>query len=223
MKLLERCLMKMKNSQSFYTVVLKRILDIVLSLSGIIIFSWLYIILFFLIGKKLGKPILFKQERTGKNGKIFTMYKFRTMRNSFDESGEFLSDDERMTTFGSKLRSLSLDELPELFNILKGDMSVIGPRPLLPKYLPRYSKEQYKRHDVKPGLTGLAQVNGRNAISWEKRFEFDVEYTEKVSFFYDLKIFFMTIKTVLVREGISSEGTSTMEEFMGDKNEHIIL
>ncbi|CAH2760404.1 sugar transferase [Erysipelothrix amsterdamensis] len=215
--------MKMKNSQSFYTVVLKRILDIVLSLSGIIIFSWLYIILFFLIGKKLGKPILFKQERTGKNGKIFTMYKFRTMRNSFDESGEFLSDDERMTTFGSKLRSLSLDELPELFNILKGDMSVIGPRPLLPKYLPRYSKEQYKRHDVKPGLTGLAQVNGRNAISWEKRFEFDVEYTEKVSFFYDLKIFFMTIKTVLVREGISSEGTSTMEEFMGDKNEHIIL
>ncbi|MDE8036650.1 sugar transferase [Erysipelothrix rhusiopathiae] len=213
----------MKNSQSFYTVVLKRILDIVLSLSGIIIFSWLYIILFFLIGKKLGKPILFKQERTGKNGKIFTMYKFRTMRNSFDESGEFLSDDERMTTFGSKLRSLSLDELPELFNILKGDMSVIGPRPLLPKYLPRYSKEQYKRHDVKPGLTGLAQVNGRNAISWEKRFEFDVEYTEKVSFFYDLKIFFMTIKTVLVREGISSEGTSTMEEFMGDKNEHIIL
>ncbi|AMS10518.1 sugar transferase [Erysipelothrix rhusiopathiae str. Fujisawa] len=215
--------MKMKNSQSFYTVVLKRIFDIVLSLSGIIILSWLYIILFFLIGKKLGKPILFKQERTGKNGKIFTMYKFRTMRNSFDESGEFLSDDERMTTFGSKLRSLSLDELPELFNILKGDMSVIGPRPLLPKYLPRYSKEQYKRHDVKPGLTGLAQVNGRNAISWEKRFEFDVEYTEKVSFFYDLKIFFMTIKTVLVREGISSEGTSTMEEFMGDKNEHIIL
>ncbi|AWU42395.1 sugar transferase [Erysipelothrix rhusiopathiae] len=213
----------MKNSQSFYTVVLKRIFDIVLSLSGIIILSWLYIILFFLIGKKLGKPILFKQERTGKNGKIFTMYKFRTMRNSFDESGEFLSDDERMTTFGSKLRSLSLDELPELFNILKGDMSVIGPRPLLPKYLPRYSKEQYKRHDVKPGLTGLAQVNGRNAISWEKRFEFDVEYTEKVSFFYDLKIFFMTIKTVLVREGISSEGTSTMEEFMGDKNEHIIL
>ncbi|MGY6092679.1 sugar transferase [Erysipelothrix rhusiopathiae] len=215
--------MKMKNSQSFYTVVLKRIFDIVLSLSGIIILSWLYIILFFLIGKKLGKPILFKQERTGKNGKIFTMYKFRTMRNSFDESGEFLSDDERMTTFGSKLRSLSLDELPELFNILKGDMSVIGPCPLLPKYLPRYSKEQYKRHDVKPGLTGLAQVNGRNAISWEKRFEFDVEYTEKVSFFYDLKIFFMTIKTVLVREGISSEGTSTMEEFMGDKNEHIIL
>ncbi|AGN24729.1 sugar transferase [Erysipelothrix rhusiopathiae SY1027] len=213
----------MKNSQSFYTVVLKRIFDIVLSLSGIIILSWLYIILFFLIGKKLGKPILFKQERTGKNGKIFTMYKFRTMRNSFDESGEFLSDDERMTTFGSKLRSLSLDELPELFNILKGDMSVIGPRPLLPKYLPRYSKEQYKRHDVKPGLTGLAQVNGRNAISWEKRFEFDVEYTEKVSFFYDLKSFFMTIKTVLVREGISSEGTSTMEEFMGDKNEHIIL
>ncbi|MDE8328890.1 sugar transferase [Erysipelothrix rhusiopathiae] len=215
--------MKMKNSQSFYTVVLKRIFDIVLSLSGIIILSWLYIILFFLIGKKLGKPILFKQERTGKNGKIFIMYKFRTMRNSFDESGEFLSDDERMTTFGSKLRSLSLDELPELFNILKGDMSVIGPRPLLPKYLPRYSKEQYKRHDVKPGLTGLAQVNGRNAISWEKRFEFDVEYTEKVSFLYDLKIFFMTIKTVLVREGISSEGTSTMEEFMGDKNEHIIL
>ncbi|MDE8033236.1 sugar transferase [Erysipelothrix rhusiopathiae] len=215
--------MKMKNSQSFYTVVLKRIFDIVLSLSGIIILSWLYIILFFLIGKKLGKPILFKQERTGKNGKIFIMYKFRTMRNSFDESGEFLSDDERMTTFGSKLRSLSLDELPELFNILKGDMSVIGPRPLLPKYLPRYSKEQYKRHDVKPGLTGLAQVNGRNAISWEKRFEFDVEYTEKVSFLYDLKIFFMTIKTVLVREGISSEGTSTMEEFMGEKNEHIIL
>lgn len=215
--------MKMKNSQTFYTVVLKRIFDIFLSLLGIILLSWLYIILYFLIGKKLGKPILFKQERTGKNGKIFTMYKFRTMRNAFDASGELLSDDERMTTFGSKLRSLSLDELPELFNILKGDMSVIGPRPLLPKYLPRYSKEQYKRHDVKPGLTGLAQVNGRNAISWEKRFEFDVEYTEKVSFFYDLKIFFMTIKTVFVREGISSEGTSTMEEFMGDKNEHIIL
>ncbi|MDE8209159.1 sugar transferase [Erysipelothrix rhusiopathiae] len=213
----------MKNSQTFYTVVLKRIFDIFLSLLGIILLSWLYIILYFLIGKKLGKPILFKQERTGKNGKIFTMYKFRTMRNAFDASGELLSDDERMTTFGSKLRSLSLDELPELFNILKGDMSVIGPRPLLPKYLPRYSKEQYKRHDVKPGLTGLAQVNGRNAISWEKRFEFDVEYTEKVSFFYDLKIFFMTIKTVFVREGISSEGTSTMEEFMGDKNEHIIL
>nr|BCB22627.1 sugar transferase [Erysipelothrix rhusiopathiae] len=203
------------NTNTFYTIYIKRFFDIVISLLGIIFLSWLYLILYFEIGRKLGKPVIFSQKRTGKNGKIFTMYKFRSMTNSVDSNGELLSDSQRMTSFGSKLRSSSLDELPELFNILKGDMSLIGPRPLLPEYLPRYSVEQRKRHDVKPGLTGLAQVSGRNAISWDKKFDLDIEYVNNVSFIYDTRIFIQTIKTVISREGISSDGEVTMEEFKG--------
>ena len=157
-----------------YKTCIKRLLDILLSLTGIILLCWLYLILFILVRVKLGSPVLFRQQRPGKNEKIFTLYKFRTMTDARDENGNLLPDEVRLTAFGKMLRSTSLDELPELFNILKGDMSLIGPRPLLVKYLPLYNEEQKHRHDVRPGLTGLAQVNGRNAISWEKKFEYDV-------------------------------------------------
>lgn len=165
---------------------------------------------------KLGSPVIFTQERPGKDEKIFKMYKFRSMTSATDEEGNLLPDEVRLTSFGKKLRSTSLDELPELFNILKGDMSIVGPRPLLVKYLPLYNDFQKHRHDVRPGLTGWAQVNGRNAISWEDKFRLDVEYTEKCSFFMDLKIFFKTISSVLKKEGISSETSATMEEFKGN-------
>lgn len=165
---------------------------------------------------KLGSPVLFKQKRPGLNGKIFTMYKFRTMTEERNENGLLLPDSERLTGFGKFLRSTSLDELPELFNILKGDMSFVGPRPLLVEYLPLYNEHQRRRHEVKPGLSGWAQVNGRNAISWEEKFNFDVEYVDKVSFFFDLKIMLLTIKKVFVREGINSATTATMEPFRGN-------
>ena len=198
-----------------YEKYIKRMLDILLSLSAIIILSPLPLILSVLVRVKLGKPILFKQERPGKNEKIFTLCKFRTMTDKRDEKGELLPDEKRLTGFGRMLRSTSLDELPELINILKGDMSLIGPRPLLVKYLPLYNETQKHRHDVRPGLTGWAQINGRNAITWEQKFEYDVEYVNNLSFTLDLRIFFGTVRAVLRREGISSGTNATMEEFMG--------
>lgn len=195
----------------------KRFFDFVLSLIAIIILSPVYIIVAILVRVKLGSPVIFTQERPGKDEKIFKMYKFRSMTSETDEEGNLLPDEVRLTSFGKKLRSTSLDELPELFNILKGDMSIVGPRPLLVKYLPLYNDFQKHRHDVRPGLTGWAQVNGRNAISWEDKFRLDVEYTKKCSFLLDLKILFMTVSSVLKKEGISSDTSVTMDEFMGNE------
>lgn len=198
-----------------YPKYIKRLLDIVISLCGIIVLSPVYLILAILVRRKLGTPVIFKQDRPGKNEKIFHLYKFRSMTDEKDENGYLLPDEIRLTPFGKKLRSTSLDELPELWNILKGDMSLIGPRPLLVRYLPRYNESQRHRHDVRPGLTGLAQINGRNAITWEKKFEYDVEYVKNLSFALDVRIFVGTVRAVLKREGISSETNATMEEFMG--------
>ena len=198
-----------------YRKYIKRLLDIVISLCGIIVLSPVYLILGILVRAKLGSPVIFKQDRPGKDEKIFHLYKFRSMTDEKDESGNLLPDEVRLTPFGKKLRSTSLDELPELWNILKGDMSLIGPRPLLVRYLPRYNESQRHRHDVRPGLTGLAQINGRNAITWEKKFEYDVEYVKNLSFALDARIFIGTVRAVLKREGISSETNATMEEFMG--------
>ncbi len=198
-----------------YRRYIKRILDIVISLCGIIVLSPVYLILAVLVRIKLGTPVIFKQERPGKGEKIFYLYKFRSMDNRCNEKGELLPDEARLTPFGKKLRSTSLDELPELFNILRGDMSLIGPRPLLVRYLPRYNERQRHRHDVRPGLTGLAQINGRNAITWERKFEYDVEYVEHLTFGMDVRIFFGTVRAVLKHEGINSETSATMEEFMG--------
>lgn len=199
----------------------KRFFDFVLSLIAIIILSPVYIIVAILVRVKLGSPVIFTQERPGKDEKIFKMYKFRTMTDERDENGELLPDIQRLTRFGRFLRNSSLDELPELFNILKGDMSIVGPRPLLVKYLPLYNDFQKHRHDVRPGLTGLAQTNGRNETTWEKRFEYDVMYSKNVSFIGDLKIIKNTIKIVLNHSGIDSNTTSqyTMNEFTGTKGE----
>lgn len=194
---------------------IKRILDIISSLLAILILSPLLAVTAVLVKTKLGSPVLFKQERPGKDEKIFTLMKFRTMTDERDENGELLPDEFRLTKFGQFLRSTSIDELPELFNILKGDMSVIGPRPLLVRYLPRYNEHQHRRHEVRPGLSGWAQVNGRNTVSWEDKFNMDVEYVENYSMFMDIKILFMTIVNVLKHDGISSETSATMEEFMG--------
>ncbi len=192
----------------------KRFMDIVCALLAITVFSWLYVILAVLVRVKLGSPVLFKQERPGKNGEIFTLYKFRTMTDKRDENGNLLPDDIRLTRFGRLLRKTSLDELPEAFNILKGDMSVVGPRPLLVEYLPMYNETERHRHDVRPGLTGLAQVNGRNAISWEEKFALDVEYVESVSFSLDVKLIFLTVWKAFVKtEGISAEGEATVKPF----------
>ena len=195
----------------------KRLIDIILSLLVLILFCWLYLILAILVRIKLGSPVIFKQPRPGKDEKIFNLYKFRTMTDKRDENGDLLPDEERLTSFGKKLRSTSLDELPEFINILKGDMSFVGPRPLLVKYLPLYNEEQKHRHDVRPGLTGWAQVNGRNLLSWEDKFEKDVYYARNVSFLFDLKIVFMTVAVVFKHSGISSESDATMEAFTGTK------
>lgn len=198
-----------------YRLFFKRLLDFILSLIAIIILFPVYIIVAILVKIKLGSPVLFTQDRPGSNEKIFKMYKFRTMTSETDNEGHLLPDEVRLTSFGKLLRSTSLDELPELFNILKGDMSIVGPRPLLVKYLPRYNEEQKHRHDVRPGLTGLAQVNGRNTITWEDKFKYDVEYTKNVTFINDVKIILETVLKVLQREGISSDTSVTMEEFRG--------
>lgn len=188
-------------------------MDIILSLCAIIVLSPVMLIIALLVRIKLGSPVIFKQKRPGLNEKIFTLYKFRTMTDKRDEKGELLPDAERLTKFGKMLRSTSLDELPELFNILKGDMSIVGPRPLLVQYLPLYNDIQRRRHEVRPGLSGLAQVSGRNAISWEDKFHLDVEYVDNVSCIGDWKIILETIKKVFVREGISSNTSETMEAF----------
>ena len=213
----------MIRKRTFYDKYIKRIIDFILSLFGIIVLSPVLLILSFLVRVKLGSPIIFKQERPGLNGKIFMMYKFRTMTDEKDENGELLDDEIRLTKFGKILRSTSLDELPEMFNILKGDMSIIGPRPLLVKYLPLYNERQAHRHDVKPGLTGYAQVNGRNAISWEEKFELDIFYVNNSSLFMDIFIFFKTIKKVFVKEGIDSGTSVTMEEFQGSREAEEVI
>ncbi|WP_270503233.1 sugar transferase [Ligilactobacillus salivarius] len=202
--------------KGFYERYIKRLQAIVLSLIAIIILSPILLITYLLVRVKFGKPAIFIQKRVGKDGKVFDLYKFRTMTNQRDEDGKLLPDDQRLTSFGEKLRSTSLDELPELFNVLKGDMALIGPRPLLVKYLPLYNDEQARRHEVRPGLTGYAQVNGRNTITWEDRFKLDVEYVDNVTFLNDWKIIFKTIKTVFKREGISEKGSATMDEFKGN-------
>lgn len=207
--------------RGLYAKFFKRLIDIICSLIVIILLSWLYVIIAILVRVKLGSPVLFKQERPGrinpKTGKekIFCLYKFRTMTDARDEKGELLPDNMRLTPFGLWLRRSSLDEIPEAFNILKGDMSLIGPRPLLVRYLDRYTEEQHHRHDVRPGLTGYAQAHGRNGVSWEDKFAMDVWYTKNITFIGDIKIILDTVKTVLKREGINSETAATMEEFMG--------
>lgn len=205
-----------KHRAGFYEKYIKRILDFLLALLAIIVLSPIILITALLVRVKLGSPVIFCQKRPGKDEKIFSMYKFRTMTDEKDEKGNLLPDEVRLTRFGKKLRATSLDELPELFNILKGDMSIVGPRPLLVSYLERYNDEQKHRHDVRPGLTGLAQVNGRNAISWEEKFAYDVEYVRKISFINDVKIIFMTVGSVVKRDGISSATSATMEEFKGN-------
>lgn len=208
-----------KKRKGIYERFIKRPLDIAISAVSIVCMSPCYLVVAILVKKKLGSPVIFKQERPGKDEKIFTMYKFRTMNDARDITGELLPDSARLTDFGRMLRSTSLDELPELFNILKGDMSLVGPRPLLVSYLDRYSEFQRRRHDVRPGLTGYSQVNGRNAVSWEEKFEMDVWYVDHVSFLTDLKIAVKTFTTVMKRDGISSGTSETMEEFMGTKEE----
>lgn len=204
------------SNKGFYELHLKRPMDIILSLAAIIVLAPVFLLVTILVRKKLGKPVLFTQERPGLNEKIFKMYKFRSMTDARGENDELLPDEVRLTKFGKFLRSTSLDELPELFNILKGDMSIVGPRPLLVKYLPLYNEEQKHRHDIRPGLTGLAQINGRNAISWEQKFKYDVEYTNNITFFLDLKIVFLTVKKVLFKEGISAKNVATMPGFNGN-------
>ena len=201
-----------------YEKYFKRPIDICCALAALIVFSWLYVILAILVRVKLGSPVIFKQPRPGKDEKIFNLYKFRSMTDARDENGELLPDDVRLTKFGKLLRATSLDELPEAVNILKGDMSVIGPRPLLVRYLPRYNAEQRRRHEVRPGLSGWAQVHGRNALSWEYKFALDVWYVDHTSFALDMKIIFMTVWKVFKREDISSSTSVTMEEFKGNEN-----
>jgi len=199
-----------------YRKYFKRFFDFACSLLALIVLSPVLLITALLVRIKLGSPVIFKQKRPGLNEKIFTLYKFRTMTDQKDEQGNLLPDEVRLTKFGKKLRATSLDELPELLNILKGDMSIVGPRPLLEKYIPLYSIEQRKRHQVRPGLTGLAQINGRNEVSWEKKFELDVEYTKHITLWSDIKIIFQTVRNVVGGKGISSGTSATMEEFLGN-------
>ena len=208
----------MAHKQGFYEKYIKRPQDVVCALLALVGLSPIMLIIGILVKLKLGSPVVFVQERPRKNGKIFKMYKFRTMTNERASDGRLLSDKERLTPFGMVLRSSSLDELPELVNILKGDCSIVGPRPLLVSYLPRYNSYQARRHEVRPGFTGYAQVHGRNAISWEEKFDYDVKYVDNITFLGDWHIIFQTLKVVFKREGISSKTSVTMEEFMGSPN-----
>ncbi len=198
---------------------LKRVFDVFISGLALVLLSPLLITLALLVKLRLGSPVLFRQLRPGFRGEPFVIYKFRTMLDAKDENGKFLPDAQRLTAFGNFLRGSSLDELPELFNVLKGDMSLVGPRPLIMEYLERYTPEQARRHEAKPGITGWAQINGRNAISWDEKFALDVYYVDKQSFWFDLKILWLTLVKVLRREGISAEGHATMPEFMGSAME----
>lgn len=200
-----------------YKKYFKRLIDIILALIIFSVFWWVYIIVGILIRVKLGRPVIFKQERPGKDGEIFTLYKFRTMLDTVDDMGKLLPNEERFTKFGLMLRSTSLDELPQAWNVLRGEMSFVGPRPLFIRYLSRYSKEQGRRHEVRPGITGWAQVKGRNSISWDEKFQMDVEYVDNYSFHMDLKIILLTIKKVFYREDVSPEGQIIVDEFMGNK------
>ena len=194
----------------------KRLFDIIASVSGLIFLSPVFLLLIYLIRKNLGEPVFFTQERPGKDGKPFKMIKFRSMRDAVDKNGNPLPDSERLTPFGKKLRATSLDELPELWNVLKGEMSLVGPRPLLMSYLPLYNEFQNRRHEMRPGVTGWAQVNGRNAISWDEKFAHDIWYIDHYSFWLDMKILFLTVKKVFIKEGISAEGEATMPYFTGN-------
>jgi len=196
---------------------IKRFFDVTASFFGLIVLSPIMAIVAWNIRRKLGSPVLFRQVRPGQDGKPFEMIKFRTMKDAFDAQGAPLPDSIRMTAFGSFLRASSLDELPELWNVLKGDMSLVGPRPLLMEYLPLYSPEQYRRHETRPGVTGWAQINGRNALSWQEKFDLDLWYVDNRTIWLDLKIIFLTLKKVLVREGISADGEVTMSKFTGNK------
>ena len=196
---------------------LKRLLDIIIASIALILLSPLYAFVAYKVKKNLGSPVLFRQVRPGLHGKPFEMIKFRTMKDAVDEQGNPLPDSERLTPFGQMLRSTSLDEMPELWNVIKGDMSIVGPRPLLMEYLPLYNQEQAKRHDVRPGMTGHAQVNGRNAISWEEKFKLDTWYVENQSVWLDFKIMFKTVHKVLAKDDISAEGEATMTKFTGTK------
>ena len=207
----------MEHQAGLYEAYVKRLLDLVLSAVALLLLSPVILVVAILVRCHLGAPVIFCQERPGKDEEIFKLYKFRSMTDACDAYGELLPDELRLTRFGRFLRSTSLDELPELWNIFKGDMSIVGPRPLLVKYLPLYNEEQRHRHDVTPGLTGWAQVHGRNLCSWEEKFDYDIWYVDHVSFILDLQIIFLTVKSVLKREGISSEDSATMEEFTGTK------
>jgi len=214
--------MKIENNRTsnggIYRRYIKRPMDFILSLLAIIIFFPLFLVVAVLVRVKMGTPVIFKQKRPGIDEKHFTLYKFRTMTDKRDENGELVSAEERLTSFGNLLRSTSLDELPELFNILKGDMAFVGPRPLLIEYLSLYNSQQRRRHEVRPGLSGLAQVNGRNKISWEEKFSLDIQYLDTISFIGDLKIILLTLKQVLVKDGINKSGEEMMERFEGTNN-----
>ncbi|MBR1601956.1 MAG: sugar transferase [Synergistaceae bacterium] len=206
----------MHKYKGFYERYVKRVQDFVLALIALIILSPVILIIALIVRIKLGKPVIFSQERPGLNGKIFKLYKFRSMTDARDINGELLPDEMRLTKTGKFLRAASLDELPELVNIISGEMSIVGPRPLLVRYLERYKAHQARRHEVRPGFTGLAQVHGRNAISWPEKFEWDIKYVDNITFMNDWKIIFETVRVVLRRDGINSEHSATMEEFMGN-------
>lgn len=213
--------MEIKHKKGFYEKYIKMPQDFLLALIALIVLSPVLLVVAILVRIKLGSPVLFKQERPGLNGKLFKLYKFRTMSDARDSEGNLLPDEERLGTFGKTLRSLSIDELPALINVLRLELSLVGPRPLLPRYLPRYNEHQARRHEVRPGFTGYAQVNGRNAISWEEKFNYDVQYVDNITFLGDWEIMFQTAGKVLKRDGISSETSVTMEEFMGTEQEKV--
>lgn len=214
--------LKKSHKEGIYEKYIKRLQDIVLSLIAMVILSPVLLIVAILVRVKLGSPVVFKQERPGLNGEIFTLHKFRTMTDKKDENGNLLSDEERLTPFGKMLRSLSLDELLELWDIFTGKLTIVGPRPLLVSYLPLYNEHQRRRHEVRPGLTGYAQVHGRNSVTWEEKFDLDVYYVDHITFLGDWKIIFQTVLTVLKREGISSETSATMEAFKGSAVPEIV-